>query len=174
MIVVSTALAALATVTLGSSPFLLAAFAVAAVTPPLVRMDVAEHRLPNRLVIPALLGGLVGLPITWLATGDPPLVPLLAAAGYAGMLLVLALFGGMGMGDVKLAAALGLASPSITIAVFSPAFAFLLGGIASAVVLFRRGRAARRQRIAFGPFQLAGYFCALAVASIARLAAIGG
>ena len=165
-VVVSAALAAVATLALGANPALVAPLAVAAVAPPLFRVDLVEHRLPNRLVIPALLAGVVGLGVKWLASGVPPLVPVLAGAIYAGVLFAFALFGGMGMGDVKLAAALGLASPSATIAVLSPMLAFLIGGIAAAVVLIRRGR---RARIAFGPFLLAGYFGALAVVAVLRL-----
>jgi leader peptidase (prepilin peptidase)/N-methyltransferase len=158
MIAISIVLAALAVAALGPSPALLAVFAIAAVAPPLVRTDVAEHRLPNRLVVPALLAGLAGLGVTWLATGSPPLVPLLAATGSAGFLFVLALFGGMGMGDVKLAAALGLASPTLTLAILWPVLAFLFGGVASVIALIRHGRGGR---IAFGPYLLAGYFAAL-------------
>lgn len=168
MIAISVALAALAALALGPSPALLPVFAIAAVAPELVRRDVAEHRLPNRLVVPALLAGVAGLGVSWLATGSPPLVPLLAAAGYTGSLLVLALFGGMGMGDVKLAAALGLAAPTVAVAALSPVLAFLLGGLVALLMLIRRGRAARTAHIPFGPFLLAGYFGALAVSAVAR------
>lgn len=165
MIAISIVLAALAALGFGASPALLAAFAIAAVTPPLFRTDVAEHRLPNRLVVPALLAGVAGLGVGWLATGSPPQLPLLAAAGYAGLLFPLAWFGGMGMGDVKLAAALGLAAPIPTVAVLSPVLAFLLGGVAAAIQLIRRGRGGR---IAFGPFLLSGYFGAILIACVAR------
>lgn len=167
-VVVSAALAVVATLALGTNPALVAALAVAAVAPPLARVDLAEHRLPNRLVLPALAAGVVGLGVGWLVSGVPPLVPLLAAAIYAGLLFVFALFGGMGMGDVKLAAALGLAAPTVTIAVLSPLLAFLLGGVAAVFVLIRRGRKAR---IAFGPFLLAGYLGALALSAIGRATA---
>jgi leader peptidase (prepilin peptidase)/N-methyltransferase len=166
MIPISVALAALAAAALGPSPALLAAFAIAAVAPPLVRADVAEHRLPNRLVIPALLSGLAGLAVSWLATGSAPLLPLLAAAGFAGFLLLFAMAGGMGMGDVKLSAALGLAAPTLSVAILSPVLAFLLGGVASTIALIRHGRG---RRIAFGPFLLAGYFGALAITALARV-----
>ncbi|MEO6116786.1 MAG: A24 family peptidase [Pseudolysinimonas sp.] len=164
-VVASVGLATVAVLALGPNPALIAALAVAAVAPPLVRVDLAEHRLPNRLVVPALLAGVVGLGVSWLVSGVPPLVPLLAGVGYAAVLFVLALFGGMGMGDVKLAAALGLASPTLAIALGSPLLAFLFGGVASVIVLIRRGP---RARIAFGPFLLAGYFAALAVVAVAR------
>ena len=162
-VVVSVLLAAVAVLALGPSPALVPALAVAAVAPSLVRVDLAEHRLPNRLVVPALIAGVAGLGLSWPASGAPPLVPLIAGAGYGGVLLVLALFGGVGMGDVKLAATLGLASPTLAVAVLSPLLAFLAGGVGAVVVLIRRGP---RARIAFGPFLLAGYFGALVVSAL--------
>jgi leader peptidase (prepilin peptidase)/N-methyltransferase len=164
-VLVSVALAAVAWLALGAVPAMVPALAVAAVAPPLARIDLAEQRLPNRLVVPALLAGVVGLGLSWLVSGAPPLIPLLAGAIYAGVLFVFALFGGMGMGDVKLAAALGLASPTLTIALGSPLLAFLFGGVAAVIVLIRRGR---RAHVAFGPFLLAGYFGALVVAAVVR------
>jgi prepilin signal peptidase PulO-like enzyme (type II secretory pathway) len=71
----------------------------------------------------------------------------------------------MGMGDVKLAAALGLASPTLAIALGSPLIAFLLGGVVAGIVLIRSGRGGR---IAFGPSLLAGYFGALVVTAVVR------
>lgn len=166
MIVVSVALAALALLAFGLDPALLPPFALAAVTPPLVRTDLEQHRLPNRLVVPVLLAGVAGWGVTWLATGAPPIVPLLAGVGYAGFLFVPALFGGMGMGDVKLAAGLGLAAPTLTVAVLSPVLAFLLGGIVAVIALTRHGRG---RRIAFGPFLLAGYAAALVLVALDRV-----
>jgi leader peptidase (prepilin peptidase)/N-methyltransferase len=148
---------------------LLAAFALAAVAPELVRMDVAEHRLPNRLTVPALLAGVAGAGVSCVATGAPPFVPLVAGLACGGLLFLLALAGGMGMGDVKLATAIGLASPTLTVAVAAPLLAFLFGGVASLMVLVRAGWSARKQHIAFGPFLLAGYFATLGLAAVARL-----
>jgi len=164
-VAVSVALAVVAVLALGAVPTLIPALALAAAAPALTRTDVAEHRLPNRLVAPALAAGIVGVGLGWLVSGWNA-IPVIAAAAYAGVLLVLALFGGMGMGDVKLAAGLGLASPSALIALGSPLLAFLLGGGAAVVVLVRSGPKAR---IAFGPFLLAGYFGALIVVAIVRL-----
>jgi leader peptidase (prepilin peptidase)/N-methyltransferase len=169
-VLVSVGLAALGALTLGPSPALVPALALAAVAPHLVRVDLAEHRLPNRLVVPALIAGAVGWGLSWLGPGwpthgIPTLVPLVTAAVYGGVLFVLALFGGMGMGDVKLAAALGLASPTLVVAVGSPLLAFVFGGVAALFVLIRRGPSAR---IAFGPFLLAGYFGALIVVAVLR------
>ena len=164
-VLVSVALAVVAWLALGPVPATIPALAVAAVAPALVRIDVAQHRLPNLLVVPAIAAGVVGLLLSWAASGRPPLIAFLAAVIYAGVLFVLALFGGMGMGDVKLAAALGLASPTLTIALGSPLLAFLLGGIGATVVLIRSGRGGH---IAFGPYLLAGYFAAL-LSAFARL-----
>lgn len=136
---------------------------VAAVAPELARVDLAEQRLPNRLVIPGLVVGLLAATGSWATTGEPPIVPLVAGAGYGGVLLLFALGGGMGMGDVKLAAVLGLASPTVTIALASPLLAFLSGGLAALVVLIVRGRGTR---IPFGPFLLGGYAGALVVACL--------
>lgn len=165
-VVVSVALAAAAVLAFGPTPAMIPALAVAAVAPALVRVDLAEHRLPNRLVVPVLLAGVVGLGVSWLVSGVPPLVPLVAGAVYAGVLFAFALFGGMGMGDVKLAAALGLAAPTVVVALGSPLLAFLFGGVAAMIVLIRRGAKAR---IAFGPFLLGGYFAALVVVAVTRL-----
>lgn len=167
-VVGSLGLAVIAWLALGTGPALMGPLALAAVALPLTRIDLAEHRLPNRLVIPAATAGLAGLGVSWLGSGVPPAVPLIAGVAYGGVLMALALFGGMGMGDVKLATALGLASPTAGIAVMSPLLAFLLGGIGAVVVLVRRGR---RGRIAFGPFLLAGYLGALALSAVGRMLA---
>ncbi len=152
----------LAAVAIGWQVAAIPALYVAAVAPELTRIDIAEHRLPNRLVVPGLGVSLLAAAGSWATTGVPPLVPLAAAVGYSGLLFVFALAGGMGMGDVKLAAVLGLASPTVTVAIASPILAFLLGGVAAVVVLIVRGRGGR---IAFGPFLLAGYAGALVVAA---------
>ena len=161
-VLVSLLLAVVAWFALGPVPAMVPALAVAAVAPALGRVDLAEHRLPNRMVVPAIAAGAVGSALSWAVFGELRLVPLLAALIYGGVLFVLALVGGMGMGDVKLAAALGLASPTVAIALASPVIAFLLGGIVAVVVLIRRGRGGH---IAFGPYLLAGYAGALLLAA---------
>jgi leader peptidase (prepilin peptidase)/N-methyltransferase len=102
----------------------------------------------------------------WVVSGREPVVALVAGLGYAGFLLVMHLVGGMGMGDVKLAAALGLASWDVSVAVLSPIVAFIVGGVVS-VVLLIAGK--RGQRIAFGPFLLGGFWVAVAVLALSRL-----
>jgi leader peptidase (prepilin peptidase)/N-methyltransferase len=157
------ALGALAWLALGPVVATIPAVYVAAVAPELTRIDLAEHRLPNRLVVPGLVVGLLAAAGSWATTGEPPVVPLVAAAASGGLLFLFALGGGMGMGDVKLAAVLGLASPTATVAIASPVLAFLLGGAAALGVLIVRGRGSR---IPFGPFLLAGHAGALVVAAV--------
>jgi leader peptidase (prepilin peptidase) / N-methyltransferase len=157
------ALGVLAWVAIGPVVAAVPALYVAAVAPELTRIDLAEHRLPNRLVVPGLVVGLLAAAASWVATGIPPVVPLVAGVAFGGVLFLLALTGGMGMGDVKLAAVLGLASPTAGVAIASPLIAFLLGGVVVLVVLIVRGRG---HRIPFGPFLLAGYVGALVVAAM--------
>jgi leader peptidase (prepilin peptidase)/N-methyltransferase len=168
---VTIVLAWLAITALGITPAAMPAVYLAAVTPELVRIDLREHRLPNRIVVPGIVVGLAAAGLSWPATGDPPLVPLVAAVATATLLFLLSLGGGIGMGDVKLAALIGLASPTIAIALAAPLAGFLLGGVAASIVLVRgvlagRGREARRAHLAFGPYLLAGYWVALVLVTV--------
>jgi leader peptidase (prepilin peptidase)/N-methyltransferase len=149
----------------GFGPAAIAVGYLAAVTPWLVWVDLREHRLPNVLVLPGIGAGLVACAGEWMASGRFPLVPLVAGATYAGFLLLMNIVGGMGMGDVKLGAALGLASWNLSLAVLSPVIAFLVGGLVS-VVLLIAGR--RGQRIAFGPFLLGGFWVAVLLVALSR------
>jgi leader peptidase (prepilin peptidase)/N-methyltransferase len=153
-------LGALAVWSIGHVVAAIPALYLAAVAPELTRVDLAEHRLPNRLVVPGLVVGLAAAAGSWATTGGVPLVPLIAGLVFGGQLLLLSLAGGIGMGDVKLAAVIGLASPTVQIALGAPVVAFLLGGVVGLGVLIARGRGTR---IAFGPFLLVGYFLAVAL-----------
>ncbi|WP_284254856.1 prepilin peptidase [Pseudolysinimonas kribbensis] len=153
------ALAVLAVVAIGPAAATLPGLYLAATAPELARFDLVHRRLPDRMTLPGIAVGAVAIVIQGCATRVVPWGPILAAAILTVVFLGLALGGGMGLGDVKLVAVLGLASPTLTIAVLAPLAAFLLGGVVSAVVLVRHGRGAR---IPFGPFLLAGYVVALA------------
>jgi leader peptidase (prepilin peptidase) / N-methyltransferase len=114
-----------------------------------------EHRIiPNRLTaLGAVLALLFGLALD--PGGEPE--RLLAAAAAGGFLLLAALAypGGMGMGDVKLAAVLGLllgraVAPAILIALVS-------GVLVGVVVIARKGqREGRKTAVPFGPFLALG------------------
>lgn len=81
-------------------------FAVGVLAAALV--DVVERRIPNRITYPLIVVGVLGLP--WLAqpvTGWALLVPLLGAASSGVIGLLNALLADQGLGDVKLAIAVG-------------------------------------------------------------------
>jgi leader peptidase (prepilin peptidase)/N-methyltransferase len=113
-----------------------------------------EHRIvPNRLLLPAAATALV----LW-ALVDPGRVPenLIAAVAGGGFLLVAALAypSGMGMGDVKLAAVMGLyLGRAVAPAMF---VAFAAGALVGVAIIASRGSAARRNAIPFAPFLALG------------------
>jgi leader peptidase (prepilin peptidase)/N-methyltransferase len=157
----------LAWLRLGWDPALVPAGYLAVVTAPLIGIDVAEHRLPNRLVLPGYGFALAGITLAWTGGGTLPSVALVAGAAYFAFLLLMNLAGGMGMGDVKLAGVLGLGLGLISAeaAVAGIVLAFLLGGVAGAVTVLAR-RSGARTRIPFGPFLLDGYWASVALAPL--------
>jgi leader peptidase (prepilin peptidase)/N-methyltransferase len=118
-----------------------------------------EHKIiPNRLMAPAAVAAVV----LW-AVADPGRLPenLIAGAAAGGLLLLAAVAypAGMGMGDVKLAAVMGLFLGK------SVAPALLLGFAAGAVVgiglIAVHGPKARKQGLPFAPFLALGGIVAL-------------
>lgn len=122
---------------------------VALLTVPLVLVDVRERRLPNVLTLPLLV--LTAVPV--LSAGA-----LAAVLGTGVALWMLHGSGGLGLGDVKLGAALAppLAQLGADRVVLAPALAFVLAGV---WVLVLRLRA---ERMPFGPFQLAAFWLVVA------------
>jgi leader peptidase (prepilin peptidase)/N-methyltransferase len=111
--------------------------------------DLELRIIPNALVLVGSVAGLVLLAVT-----DPTAVPahLLAAVLAGGSLLVIALAypRGMGMGDVKLVAMMGLylgraVAPALIIA-------FAAGAVVGLVMIARLGPGARKRALPFGPF----------------------
>lgn len=133
---------------------LLIGVALAALLVPVVWIDLDRRVIPNRLTA---AGALAGVAI-WLVV-DPSRLPaqLLWAAGAGGFLLLAALArpDGMGMGDVKLTAVLGLLlGAGVVVALL---VALVAGALAGAAVLACRGvRAARTATLPFGPFLALG------------------
>ncbi|MCU1565821.1 MAG: Prepilin peptidase [Pseudarthrobacter sp.] len=136
----------------------------------LARIDVAHHLLPNPLVLTLLGAGLALLFLGSSATAE--WADLLRAATGAAILfvifLILALISpnGIGMGDVKLAAPVGLYLGYLgwSQLFYGGALGFVLGGILS-VVLIRLKRANLGSEIAFGPSMLAAALGTVLLAS---------
>lgn len=130
-------------------------------------VDIREHRLPNRLVLPSYAVASTLLITAAVLAADPE--RLLRAA--AGMAILFAFYLGVrlaspssiGGGDVKLAGLLGLYLGWLGWGelVLGAAAAFLIGGVHAAILLLAR-RANRRTRIPFGPAMIAGSWVAIA------------
>lgn len=162
-VVLAAVLAAGAVVAVAPRPALAGLLWLAWATPRLTAIDIAEHRLPDRLVLPGY-PVLLAVVLTEAATGAAAVPATLAlAAGYGLLLLLLHGAGGMGLGDVKLAPVLGLAAGAVSpaAAVAAPLLAFLVGGVVALVALVRFGRGAP---IPFGPAMLLGAWTAVLTA----------
>ena len=126
---------------------------------PIALIDLEYRVIPNVIVVPAAIAAIViGLAL------NPSKVPeqLIAGAAAGGFLLVFALLypRGMGMGDVKLAAVLGLyLGRSVAVAVL---VAVLTGTIVGGLIMARVGVAkGRKTAVPFGPFLAFGGIVAL-------------
>ncbi|HEY0390469.1 MAG TPA: prepilin peptidase [Solirubrobacterales bacterium] len=115
--------------------------------------DLEQRIIPNKILLVAVV---LGAAIA--ALGDPGSLPERAiAAAAAGGLLFLAVLAyprGMGLGDVKLAAVMGLflgrnVAPAILVAL-------LAGSLVGLAMIAREGAAARKKAIPFGPFLALG------------------
>jgi leader peptidase (prepilin peptidase)/N-methyltransferase len=121
---------------------------------PVALIDLEHRIIPNKLTAAGAVLALVA-GVAFDPAGEPE--RLIAAAAAGGFLLVAALAypGGMGMGDVKLAAVLGLllgraVAPAILIAL-------VCGVLVGMVVIARKGaRDGRKTAVPFGPFLAVG------------------
>lgn len=122
-------------------------------------IDARWRIVPNRIVYPALVLFAATLAVGDLVDGGVRFVPaLIGALAYGLPMLVIALAvpGGMGMGDVKLAALEGVALGALGLRYVgvAAAAAILLGGLGGiAALLMGKGR---RSAIPFGPYLAAG------------------
>lgn len=153
--------------TLHSALIVAAHLALLAVGAWLVVIDTRTHRLPDRIVLPTLVATLVLVTAEALAVQDAARL-LRAVAGMVvicGFFVVLRLIsrGGMGGGDVKLAALLGvvLGWHGWTAVVLGLFAAFLLASL-YALVLMALRKAGPKSRIAFGPWMILGAVLAIA------------
>jgi leader peptidase (prepilin peptidase)/N-methyltransferase len=115
--------------------------------------DLELRVIPNKVLIVSALAG-----VALAAALDPSSLPeraIAAAAAGGGLFLVaLAYPRGMGLGDVKLAAVMGLylgraVAPALLIA-------FAAGALVGLALIARDGAAARKRAIPFGPFLALG------------------
>jgi leader peptidase (prepilin peptidase)/N-methyltransferase len=150
----------------GARPATLAYAWTAGAAVVLAQVDLAVHRLPDRVTYPAAAVAAAALlaDAALLGTWPDLLRALLAAAAAGGVSLLAALAGpsGPGLGDVKLLALLGLllgwAGWGVLLA---GVFLGLLAGAAVSLLLVAAGRAGWRTAVAFGPPLLLGAVLAL-------------
>lgn len=152
----------------GGHPLTLALGFLGALGVALAAIDVSVQRLPDRLTLPAypvLIALLAVAAVTGhdlAALGRALLGGLALAAGY--LLLGLLRPGQMGGGDIKLAGLAGLVLGWLgwPVVLFGAALGFMLGALAS-LVLLAAHRITLRGAISFGPFLLGGALLAILV-----------
>ena len=118
-----------------------------------------EHRLlPDRLILPA-----IALSVLLIASSQNVLPALYGGLTWSAVFALLAIINpnGLGWGDVKFAALLGIDCAAINFKLVPLAIfvAFVTGGIYSLVLLVK---GERRVQVAFGPFMFIGAVLSLA------------
>ncbi|MEZ0107265.1 leader peptidase (prepilin peptidase)/N-methyltransferase [Catenulispora sp. EB89] len=153
---------------LGNDPAVLTFLAFALGCVLLAFVDLAVRRLPDQLTAPLAVLGVVGLGTANYLNRDmtPLLRGLIGAALAGGLFLALAWARpdgeGMGLGDAKLAAVLGLflgylGWSDLVLGFFAGTFAAAV----FAVVMLRTGRMDRKSALTYGPFLLLGALIAV-------------
>ena len=127
--------------------------ALVSMLPAIAVIDLEHRIIPNRMMYPSLLVFPALVLLAWALGGEvDPIRALLGALAYGGGLLVVAaVSGGMGFGDVKLATVIGIALGGLGLRYVAVAAAagILAGGVAAAGALaLGRGR---KSAIPFGP-----------------------
>jgi leader peptidase (prepilin peptidase)/N-methyltransferase len=158
----------LVAVRFGWSPVLPAYLILAAITPPLSAIDLAVHKLPDRILAPATVAtsGLFGVAAMHAGTWHGIERALMAAFLLAAVFLVLAIAAGgsFGLGDVKLLALTGLylgysGWRQVFIGVFATFLIAALAGIGIAI----HARRLVGTSVALGPAILSGTLLSLLV-----------
>jgi leader peptidase (prepilin peptidase)/N-methyltransferase len=127
-------------------------------------IDFKVHRLPDVFTLPATIGTLLLLAGAALAGEPGSFWRALTAAGVVTAIYLALVVTGMGMGDAKLAPAVGalLGWSSWTAAVWGVLVGFLLAAAVGFLLLLLR-QASAKSSLAFGPFMITG---ALAVSAV--------
>ena len=138
-----------------SWPWLLPLLPIAILGPWLAAIDLDVQRLPNKLLLPLAAAIALGVSIAAIVTDDA-LLALRGLVGGVGMLaflwtLYVASRAGFGFGDVKLAAALSVATTAMGLTTLWWSLAIAAGSAAAFVVVTRR-----RGDLAYGPWLITG------------------
>jgi leader peptidase (prepilin peptidase)/N-methyltransferase len=152
-------LCALVVIAKGADEQALPGLALALLLVPVTLIDLDHRIIPNSLM---LLGAVVAPALVLLVAPDHIVEHLIAAVAAGGffLLTVLVYPRGMGMGDVKLAAVLGLflgraVAPALFVALVS-------GTLVGALIMARKGvHEGRKTAVPFGPFLALGGVVAL-------------
>ncbi|MGO4471792.1 prepilin peptidase [Arthrobacter sp. M-10] len=158
--VATAVLFALMTLRFGLSPALPAFLLLSVLAVQLSRVDIAHHLLPNPLVLVLLASGLGLLTMSAVLVPDWPGLLRAAAGGVIFFLgyLILGLIspGGLGMGDVKLSAPLGMYLGYLgwTHVFYGGLLGFVVGGVVT-VLMLRLKRGTKPSEVAHGPAMFA-------------------
>ena len=155
----SAGLALLVVLTKHSAHDLALGLMLVAVLVPVTLIDLDHRIIPNRIMLPAAVAA-VAIGLATRPAGVPEQLIAGAAAGGFLLLFALAYPRGMGMGDVKLAAVLGLfLGRSVAVAVLGGT---LLGALVGVGIMARVGvQRGRKIAVPFGPFLALGGLLAL-------------
>ncbi|MGY3378836.1 leader peptidase (prepilin peptidase)/N-methyltransferase [Arthrobacter sp. TE12231] len=163
---VTFALSALLAWRFGLSPELPAYVLLAMAGIQLARIDLIHHLLPNRVVLPLLGAGLVLLGVAAGVAGEAGNLLRAVAGGLilfiSYLILALTSRNGLGMGDVKLAAPLGLYLGYLgwSHLFYGGALGFVAGGVAS-MLLVLKNRGNKPEEVPYGPSMLAAGFAVI-------------
>ncbi len=154
----------------GATPELAAYLVLGVAGVQLGRIDIVHHLLPDRLVGPLLGAGLILLTAAAAAHGASENL----LRGIAGSVILFVLYlilaltsrNGLGMGDVKLAAPLGLYLGYLgwSQLFYGGALGFVAGGL-SALVLVLKNRGNKPKEVAYGPSMLAAVLAVILLLS---------
>lgn len=131
-----------------------------AVAWPLSKVDLLEHRLPNKFVLPAFPVLIIGFLIAAFlgSTWDQLIAAIFAALIAFTFGLLANRYGSLGMGDVKLIAAttMSLAWFNLLAPLIALVLGFVLAALVIAVQLLKR-RTTLQDAMALGPYLLGGF-----------------
>ncbi len=142
----------------GLNPILIKYLFIACVLTVVTFIDLEHYIIPNKIVVFTIISGIIlNFIIPDLTWGDA-LAGLVAGGGVL-LLLAMVSRGGMGGGDIKLAAALGLLFgwQKVLLALF---LGSILAGVLG-LILILAGRKSRKDMLPFGPFIALGSLVAM-------------